>query len=115
MSKKKPDRFGVVYSTDPDFRIREQPQEESNTPPPARQRLRVMLDRKQRGGKEVTLITGFAGGSADLEALGKMLKTKCGSGGAVKDGEILIQGNHRDKIVRTLLDLGYTDTKAAGG
>jgi translation initiation factor 1 len=115
MSKKKPDRFGVVYSTNPDFRYEEPPQEESSSPPPSRQRLRVMLDRKQRGGKEVTLVTGFSGGTSDLEALGKTLKTKCGSGGAVKDGEILIQGNHREKIVRALLDMGYTDTKAAGG
>ena len=113
--KKKKDRLGIVFSTNPDFEYEYQQDEDVETPAPNQQKLRVFIDRKQRKGKEVTLVTGFAGAEEDLKDLGKFLKTKCGSGGSVKDGEIIIQGNHRDKVVALLIDKGYTNTKKAGG
>ena len=107
MSKNK-NRIGVVYSTNPDFEYQyEDKQEEQVTLPPQQQKLHVTLDRKQRGGKQVTLVSGFVGSETDLAALGKMLKTKCGVGGNTKDGEILIQGDHREKVVALLTDAGY--------
>lgn len=114
MSKKnKSDNRGFVYSTDPDFRF-EPEQDEQATLPAAQQRLRVRLDTKQRAGKAVTLIEGFAGTKDDLEALGKKLKNLCGSGGSAKDGEILVQGDHRQKVVQWLVSNGYKQTKQAG-
>lgn len=106
--KEKPLNF---YSTDPNFVPPEEEQEAVETLPKQQQKLRVLCDRKQRGGKEVTLITGFVGTEEDLEALGKWLKTKCSVGGSVKDGEILIQGNHVQKVVDLLRGDGYTQTK----
>jgi len=100
-------RLGMVYSTNPDFAYRHEEREEAGTFPPARQRLVVSIDRRQRAGKQVTLIAGFVGTVADLQELGKSLKTKCGAGGAAKDGEIMIQGDFRDRVVELLTAAGY--------
>ena len=99
-------RLGMVYSTDPDFRYTTDEVEEPETLPPDKQTLRVWLDRKQRAGRVVTLVRGFRGTAADLEALGRMLKQRCGVGGSVKEGEIIVQGDHRDRIVEILLRAG---------
>jgi translation initiation factor 1 len=107
------DLGGIMYSTNPDFEY-EQEIDDTVTPPNQQQDLRVMLDKKNRGGKAVTLITGHKGKTEDLEILGKMLKNKCGVGGSVKDGEILIQGDVRDKIVNILQKEGYKVKKAGG-
>ncbi len=115
MAKNKKNRKGVVYSTNPDFEYNFDNQEEVEGLPPQQQKLRVLIDRKQRKGKEVTLVTGFVGPEEDLKILGKLLKTKCGVGGSAKDGEILVQGNQRDKVVEILLAEGYSQTKKAGG
>lgn len=110
MSKKKPNSNGIVYSTDPDFRMDEETAPEE-TLPPKQQKLRVRLDTKQRAGKAVTLVQGFSGTGEDLEQLGKQLKTHCGTGGSVKEGEIIIQGDQRDKICQWLLAKGFSSTK----
>jgi len=110
MSAKKNDwkkRDGVVYSTSNDFDYNYKQDEEQSTLPPQQQNLRVQLDKSMRAGKQVSMVIGFVGTAADLEALGKLLKSKCGVGGSVKDGEILIQGDHRDKLVQILLKEGY--------
>ncbi|WP_298736707.1 translation initiation factor [uncultured Chitinophaga sp.] len=107
MSKKKRNTGGIVYSTDPDFSPEPDEPSEAATLPPAQQQLKVNLDTKQRAGKVVTLVDGFTGTTADLEQLGKELKTKCGTGGSVKDGQILIQGDYKDKVVKWLQDWGY--------
>lgn len=113
-SQKNNRREGVVYSTNPSFQYDSIQNEEASTLPPSQQDLRVTLDKKQRAGKAVTLITGFIGTEADLEALGKLLKSKCGVGGSVKDGEILIQGDHRDRILQLLAGLNYKAKKSGG-
>ena len=100
-------REGVVFSTSSDFTYQYQQQGEEATLPPAQQNLRVQLDKSGRAGKQVTLVTGFVGGAADLEALCKLLKTKCGTGGSAKGGEVLIQGDVRDKVVQILQKEGY--------
>lgn len=100
-------RLGVVYSTNPDFQYQMQQEEEAETLPPAKQRLIVGIDRRNRGGKQVTLITGFVGTADDLKELGRLLKTRLGVGGSAKDGEITIQGDFRDKVVSILQGLGY--------
>ena len=101
MSKKNK-RIGTVYSTNPDFEFEYESEQEADLLPPQQQKLRVSIDRKQRKGKEVTLISGFVGPEDDLKELGKFLKSKCGVGGSAKDGEIIVQGNQRDKIVELL-------------
>ena len=110
MSKKKPGSNGIVYSTDPSFRLEEEhvPQESLGN---KQQRLKVRLDTKQRAGKAVTIVEGFIGPAAELEGLGRQLKTHCGTGGSVKDGLIIIQGDQRDKVTQWLTKNGYTSTK----
>ncbi len=100
-------RDGIVYSTESDFSYKYGEQEEEVTLPPQQQALRVLLDKSGRAGKQVTLVTGFIGAAEDLSALAKLLKSKCGVGGSVKDGEILIQGDHRDKVMQVLQAQGY--------
>jgi translation initiation factor 1 len=107
-------RLGVVYSTNPNFGYETPQGEAAATLPPQQQNLRVQLDRRQRGGKQVTLVTGFVGRQGDLEQLGKMLKAGCGVGGAVKNGEILVQGDHRDRVLSLLEKAGYKAKKAGG-
>jgi translation initiation factor 1 len=115
MSKKnKPDNKGFVFSTDPDFRFDDEEREEQETLPPAQQNLRVKLETKHRAGKTVTLVDGFVGTDEDAEKLGKQLKNQCGTGGSVKDGEIIVQGDHREKVLQFLLKNGYSKTKKAG-
>ncbi len=108
------DRLGVVFSTNPDFKFENNSQEGQETLPPGKQNLRVQLDKKKRAGKSVTLVTGFIGNEADLNALGKLLKTKCGVGGTVKDGEILIQGDFVVRVMDILKNEGYK-VKRVGG
>ena len=113
MSRKKPDNRGYVFSTDPDFSFKEDTHQ-AETVLPAQQKLRVWLETKQRGGKAVTLISGFTGRNEDLEDLCKKLKSFCGTGGSAKDGEIIIQGDQREKVLQWLLKNGYTNSKKAG-
>jgi translation initiation factor 1 len=108
------ERLGVVYSTDPEFDYENNQEEEAETPEPQKQDLRVLLDKKNRKGKAVTLVTGFIGSTDDLKNLGKLLKSKCGVGGSVKNGEILIQGDFREKIVGLLQKEGYKVKKSGG-
>jgi translation initiation factor 1 len=105
------DRLNVVYSTNPDFRYETGLTEEPDTLQKEKQILKIQLDKRNRGGKKVTLITGFIGKEDDLQTLGKQLKTKCGVGGSVKDNEIIIQGDFRSKILEILQKEGYVKAK----
>ena len=112
--KKKQRYDGIVYSTDDTFAYQDTEAGDTATLPNHRQDLRVMLDRKMRGGKTVTLVKGFIGTSADLEALGKRLKQRCGVGGSAKAGEIIVQGDFKQRILQLLQDDGYR-VKPVGG
>jgi translation initiation factor 1 len=116
MSKKnKKQREGIVYSTSDNFEYDYEGQEEQETLAASEQNLKVQLDKKARAGKKVSLVSGFIGNEDDLKELGKKLKSKCGVGGSVKEGEILIQGDFRDKIVEVLKKDGYSKVKKVGG
>ena len=104
-------RLGVMYSTNPDFHYETDEEKEPETLPNEKQRLRVSLDKRNRGGKIVTLITGFVGTSADVSALGKLLKVKCGVGGSAKDGEIIVQGDFRQRVSEILRQEGFCQIK----
>ena len=105
--KKNRTAVGVVYSTNPDYQYQYDDEPEAETLPPAKQRLRVSIDRHHRGGKTVTVVDNFVGTDDDLHDLGRTLKTKCGVGGSVKDGQIIIQGDFRERIVTLLKEYGY--------
>ena len=112
MSKKKFNTSGgLVYSTDPDFKLPEENTEEEQTLEPAQQQLRIRLDTKHRAGKAVTLVEGFTGTGSDREELGKKLKSFCGTGGSVKDGGIIVQGDNRDRVLQWLQKNGYKQAK----
>ena len=105
------DRLNVVYSTNPDFSYDTVEQEEPETLPKNTQKLRVRIEKNHRGGKTVTIVSGFTGSEADLKELGKLLKTKCGVGGSAKEGELLSQGEFKEKVVEILKKEGCTQTK----
>lgn len=108
------ERLNVVYSTNREYNYETERNEERTTLPPNQQRLKVQLDRKNRGGKVVTLITGFIGTEDDLKDLGRLLKSKCGVGGSSKNGEIIVQGDFKQKVIELLKKEGYTQSKPVG-
>lgn len=105
------ERLGVMYSTNPDYQYNTGDEEEAETVPKEKQPLRISLDKRNRGGKAVTLVTGFRGTADDLITLGKFLKVKCGVGGSAKDGEIIVQGDMRQKVLDILQKEGYTKSR----
>lgn len=107
-------RLGVVYSTNPEYAFESDGKEEQETPEPKKQKLYVLLDRKNRKGKSVTLVEGFVGSESDLKELGKELKSKCGVGGSAKDGVILLQGDFRDRVISMLKERGFNVKKSGG-
>ena len=107
-------RLNIVYSTNPDFKYEKEADTETETPEPSAQKLTVTIDRRNRGGKQVTLVTGFVGKAEDLAELGRTLKVKCGVGGSAKDGEIIVQGDFKQKVAEILLQAGYKQTKISG-
>ena len=108
------ERLNIVYPTNPNYNYEMNDNEQQATLTPAQQRLRVQLDRKNRGGKVVTLVTGFVGTDNDLKELGKLLKSKCGVGGSAKEGEIIVQGDFKQRVIDLLKAEGYTQTKPVG-
>ena len=108
------ERLNVVYSTNPNYNYEMDDDDEQTTLQPSQQRLRVQLDRKNRGGKVVTLVTGVVGTEDDLKELGKLLKNKCGVGGSAKNGEIIVQGDFKQKVLELLKKEGFTQTKPVG-
>ena len=110
----KKNKIGVVYSTNPDYEYDFEEKENVDTLEPGQQKLRIFIDRKMRKGKEVTIVESFVGSEEDLKDLGKILKSKCGVGGSVKDGEIIIQGNQKEKVYDLLVKMGYTNSKKKG-
>jgi len=112
--KSRKTREGIVYSTEQNFEYQYDEDVEEDTLPRNQQDLRIQLDKKSRGGKQVTLITGFKGTQRDLNELGKILKSKCGVGGTSKNGEILIQGDFRDRVLEILTSMGYKAKKSGG-
>ena len=111
MSKKRTNPGGIVFSTNPDFQLSNEEELEQITLEPSKQKLRLKLETKHRAGKAVTLVLGFIGNDEDAQILVKKLKNQCGSGGSAKDGELLVQGDHREKIKQWLLNNGYVATK----
>ena len=107
-------RLGVVFSTNTEYQYTTVQEEQPQTLSPSEQELRIWLDRKQRGGKTATVIRGFVGRDEDLNELARMLKSRCGVGGSAKEGEIIIQGDHRDRVVELLTKAGYRCKKAGG-
>ena len=114
MAKQKNSNNGFVFSTNPDFKF-EKNDEVQETLAPSAQRLRIQLETKHRGGKTASVVLGFVGKEEDLGTIAKQLKNLCGTGGSVKEGEIIIQGDHRDKIIQWFLKNGYKDVKKTGG
>lgn len=114
MAKKQKNRVNMVYSTNPNFSFEEEQVDAQETLSNEQQKLYVSLDKKNRGGKEVTLVEGFVGTDEDLKDLGKTLKTKCGVGGSAKDGEIIVQGNFRDKVMAELTKMGFKVVRKGG-
>lgn len=112
MSKKnKADQQGFVYSTDPNFKFDPKNESDIETAPPTQQKLLIQIDKKQRGGKIVTLISGFKGTETDLDLLAKNLRNFCGTGGSAKDGDAIVQGDQREKVLQWLIKNGYTQSK----
>ncbi len=113
--KNKKRRSGIVYSTNPDFEYQHNEERLEEKTPYAQQKVYVSIDRKKRKGKEVTLVEGFQGSEQELKDLAKHLKTKCGVGGTAKEGEIIIQGNHRQKVIALLEEAGFGRVIGKGG